>query len=112
ELGHEDGDEAVEEGGLRVEAEDAPEAHGAAQDVADDVVPSAVAGLDAVGDGEADGAEMVADDAEGDVDELLFGEAVAASVLGHGGGVGLAAQFRQLREDGGENVGVVVRGEL
>ena len=56
-----------------VEAERAAVAHGAAQDAAQDVVAVVVAGLDAVGDGEAQRADVVGDDAEGDVGLLLFG---------------------------------------
>ena len=50
-----------------VEAERATVAHRAAQDAAQDVVAVVVAGLDAVGDGEAERADVVGDDAEGDV---------------------------------------------
>ena len=105
------GDELVEERIRRVESEDTAEAHGASQDVANDVVATTVAGLDPVGNGKADGADVVADDAEGDVDLLLLGEAVAFSALGHRRGIGLAGEGRKLRENRGEDVGVVVRGE-
>ena len=101
----------MEEGIRRVESEDTAEAHRASQDVADDVVATTVAGLDPVGNGKADGADVVADDAEGDVDLLLPGEAVAFSALGHRRGVGLPGEGRELRENRGEDVGVVVRGE-
>ena len=50
-----------------LEAEVRSIAHGTAQDAAQNVVPVFVAGLDAVGDGEAQGADMVGDDAESDV---------------------------------------------
>ena len=49
---------------------------------------------------------MVGQDAEGDVDVLLLGEAFA---LGrNGAGVGLAGEFGDFREEGREDVGVVV----
>ena len=67
----EDVDELVEE--RLVETERAAVAHGAAQDAAQDVVAVGVAGLDAVGDGEAQRADVIGDDAEGDVDFLLLG---------------------------------------
>ena len=63
-------DEFVEE--RLVKAERAAVADGAAQDAAQDVVAVGVAGLDAVGDGEAERADVVGDDAEGDVDFFLF----------------------------------------
>ena len=63
------GDELVEE--RLVEAERAAVANGAAQDAAQDVVAVGVAGLDAVGNGEAQRADVVGDDAEGDVRRLL-----------------------------------------
>ena len=55
-----------------MEAERAAVADGAAQDAAQDVVAVGVAGLDAVGDGEAQRADVVGDDAEGDVEFILF----------------------------------------
>ena len=69
--GGEDVHELVEEG--FVESQGAAIAHGAAQDAAQDVVAVRVARLDAVGDGEAERADVVGDDAEGDVDLLLLG---------------------------------------
>ena len=66
-----DGDQLVEE--RLVEAERAAVADGAAQDAAQDVVAVVVAGLDAVGNREAQRADVVGDDAEGDVDLLLLG---------------------------------------
>ena len=60
-----DGDQLVEE--RLVEAEGAAVADGAAEDAAQDVVAVVVAGLDAVGNGEAQGADVVGDDTEGDV---------------------------------------------
>ena len=65
-----------------MKAERAAVAHGAAQDAAQDVVAVVVARLDAVGDREAQGADVVGDDAEGDVDFLLLGVAGAAGLLG------------------------------
>ena len=76
-------DELVEE--RLVEAERAAVADRAAQDAAQDVVAAFVAGLDAVGDGEAQRADVVGDDAEGDVDLFLFGcraDLAAASACG------------------------------
>ena len=56
-----------------VKAERAAVADGAAQDAAQDVVAVLVARLDAVGDREAQGADVIGDDAEGDVDFFLLG---------------------------------------
>ena len=50
-----------------VEAERAAVAHGAAQDAAQNVVAVVVAGLDAVGNRKAQRADVVGNDAEGDV---------------------------------------------
>ena len=75
-----DGDELVEE--RLVEAEGAAVADGAAEDAAQDVVAVGVAGLDAVGDGEAQRADVVGDDAEGDVDLLLLGVGRCALAAG------------------------------
>ena len=108
---HKDGHKLVEEGILRIKAEDAAEAHSAAENVADDIVSPAVAGFDPVGDGEADSADVIADDAISDVDLLLFGKAVALAAFGDGRGIGLAGELGKLREDRGEDVSVVVRGE-
>jgi hypothetical protein len=55
-----------------VEAQRATVAHGAAQDAAQDVVAVGVARLDSVRDGERERADVIADDAEGDVDGDLF----------------------------------------
>ncbi len=93
------------------EAERAAVFHGAAEDAAEDVVAVAVAGLDAVGDGEAERADVVGDDAEGDVDFLLLGHGHHVALLirfGQRAGVVFAAQFFDFIEDGLEDVGVVV----
>ncbi len=55
-----------------VEAERAPIPHRAAQDAAQHVVAVGVAGLDAVGNGKAQRADVVGNDAERDVDGFLF----------------------------------------
>ena len=65
----EDRGELVKEGGR--EAERSAVADGTAQDAAEHVVALSVARLDPVGDGEAEGAQMIGDDAEGDVILLL-----------------------------------------
>ena len=101
----EDADEFVEEG--FVEAECAPVADGAAEDAAEDVVAVGVAGLDAVGDGEGEGADVVGDDAEGDVHALLSGVRGGAG-RGEGAGVVLAGEFFEGVEEGAEDVGFVV----
>jgi hypothetical protein len=75
----EDIDELVEEG--LFELERAAILHGAAEDAAEGVVAVAVAGLDAVGDGEAERAEVVGDDAEGDVDLFLLGDGHDVALL-------------------------------
>ena len=108
-LRSEDIDELVEEG--LFELERAAILHGAAENAAEGVVAVAIAGLDAVGDGEAEGAQMIRDDAEGDVDLFLFGDGdnVALLVrLRQCALVVLAAELRQLVKDGLEDVGVVV----
>ena len=64
-----DGHQLVEE--RFVEAEGAAVADGAAEDAAQDVVAVGVAGLDAVGDGEAQRADVVGDDAEGDISLIV-----------------------------------------
>ena len=65
-----------------VEAERAAIAHGAAKNSAQDVVAVVIAGLDAVGDGERKRADVVGDDAEGDVDGFCRGRTgVAVSTL-------------------------------
>jgi hypothetical protein len=97
----EDIDELVEEGLFEIEG--AAVFHGAAEDAAEGVVAVAVAGLDAVGDGEAERADVVGDDAEGDVDLFLLGDGhdVALLVgLRQRAGVGFAGHLRQLVEDG------------
>ena len=50
-----------------LEAEGATVADGAAQDAAEDVVAVVIAGLDSVGDGEAEGADVIGNDAESNV---------------------------------------------
>ena len=72
-------------------------AHCAAQDAADDVAGFLIARELSVGDGESDGADMVSDDAHGDVGVL------ALTVF-------VSGQFADLGEHGLEDVGVVVRG--
>ena len=58
--------EVGEEGFLAREAEGAAVFDGAAEDAAQDVVATGIAWEDAVGDGEAEGADVVGDHAEGD----------------------------------------------
>ena len=61
-----------------VEAERAAVTHGAAQDAAQNVVAVGVAGLDAVGNRKAQRADVVGDDAEGDVNLDLLRPGSAA----------------------------------
>jgi hypothetical protein len=61
-----------------VEAERASVAHGAAQDAAQNVVAVVVAGLDAVGNRKRKRADVVGDDAEGDVELDLLGSGTAS----------------------------------
>ncbi len=75
----EDVDEFVEE--RLLELKRAAILHRAAQDAAQRVVAITVAGLDAVGDGEAQGAQVVGDHTKSDIDLFL---------LGHGDDVGPA----------------------
>ena len=56
-----------------MKTEGAPITDGAAQDAAQDVIAVVVARQNSVGDGETQRADMVRDDAEGDVDFFLFG---------------------------------------
>ena len=95
----EDVDELVEE--RFVEAEGAAVAHGAAQDAAQDVVAVVVAGLDAVGDGEAQRADVVGDDAEGDVDFFLLGVAGAAGFGQRARRISCRSVFPARRRSGG-----------
>ena len=82
-----------------------------AQDAAQHVVAAVVAGLDAVGDGEREGAEVVGNHPEGDGILHLLAEGRAIGVeLGVDVDVGLAAEFFQLLESGREDVGGVVGG--
>ena len=70
-----------------------------------------VAGLNSVCDGEAEGAEMVGNNAEGDIILLLLGDGRRGPVargLRQGGAVGAAAEFADCLEDGAEEVGLVV----
>ena len=105
----EDIDELVEEGLFKLQR--AAILHGAAENAAEGVVSVAVAGLDAVGDGEAEGAEVVGDDAEGDVDLFLLGDGDDVALLvrfGQRALVVLAAELGQLIKDGFEDIRVVV----
>ena len=102
----EDIDELVEE--WRAETERAAVADGAAQDAAEHIVPVGVAGLNAVADGKGERADVVGNDAEGDIVFFLFGVA-SGTADGQRGSVGLAAEFFQFVEDRAEDVGLVVR---
>ena len=97
-------DELLEEAGLQAELGAVEDA--AAEDTADDVVAALVAGEDAVGDRAADGARVVGEHAEGDVDVLLIGKALALG--GDGALVDFAREPGDLGEEGREDVGVVV----
>ena len=71
-----------------------------------------VSRLDAVGDGKAEGAEMVGNDAEGHILLLLLGDGHDGSVArgtGERGTVGATRQLLNLREIGAEDVGFVIR---
>ena len=94
-----------------VEAERAAVAHGAAQDAAQDVVAVVVAGLDAVGDGEAQGADVVGDDAEGDVDRFvrLRSRASSSSCRRCGASRSTSMMFRALRRSFQRHVGCNLR---
>ena len=75
-----------------LETKRAAVAHRPAQDATQDVMAVVVAGLDAVGNGKAEGADMVGDDAEGDVQGDLLSRggnvrAVAGDFLGQIGGL-------------------------
>ena len=97
ELGNERGEEA------QVGAEVlAAVADGAAEDAAEDVPAAVVGGGGAVGDGEAEGADVVGHDAVGHVDVAVV---LGADLSGVRPGAGDAAD---LVEEGDEDVGVVV----
>ena len=87
-----------------VKPECTPVAHGAAQDAAQNVIAIGVPGLDAVGDGEAQRADMVADDAKGCIGFFLIGRLGA----GQCSGIFFAAQFLECGKYGAENIRVVV----
>ena len=69
---------------------------------------SLVARLNAVGDREAERADVIGDDTEGDVDLLLLARRICLPVLGSVERVTLAAELLDLVEDRPENVGLVV----
>ena len=102
----EDIDELVEK--WRAEAERTAVADGAAEDAAEHIVPVGVARLNAVADGKGERADVVGDDAEGDIVFFLFGVA-SGTADRQRGSVGLAAEFFELVEDRAEDVGLVVR---
>ena len=91
-----------------METERAAITHGAAQDAAQDVVAVGVAGLNAIGNREAQRADVVGDDAEGDVDLLLFGDRRCCRHSGSVRAVFLAAHLFDRVEDRAEDVGLVV----
>ena len=90
-----------------LQAERAAVADGATQDAAEDVVAIGVAGLDAVGDREREGADVVGDDAEGHV-VLLLRRVADRAGGGQGGAVFLAREFLEAAEERGEDVALVV----
>ena len=95
----------------RGEAECASVADGASQDAAQHVVAFGIAGLDAVGDGEAEGAQVVGDDAEGDIILFLIRDGnhrAATGGLRKGRAVLAAADGPDRLEDGAEEIGLVV----
>ena len=99
------GNELVKE--RRVEPERPSVAHRTAQDAAQDVMAFRVAGHDAVGDGEAERAQVVGDNAEGHVDALLLG--VARGTGGRErGAVLVAAEFLDGVEDRPEHIRFVI----
>ena len=93
------------------ESERASVADGAAEDATQDVVAVRVAGLDPVGDGEPECAQMVGDDTESDIVLLLLGYRDDCTVTrgsGERGTIGAPSQFPDLLEIGAENVCLVV----
>ena len=110
-LGDESFDEGAEEWLVARESELTAVSHGAAQDSTKDIVSAVVAGHDAIGDRETECAEVVGDHAEGDrgFHFLVECRAVGAE-LGVNVHIALAAEFFELAEDRGENIGGVVRG--
>ena len=87
-----------------MKTEGPPVANGAAQDPAQDVVAVVVTRQDAVGNREGKSADVIRDDAKGDVDLNLFrGRAIRERR-----GVFFAAEFFQLVKERAEDVGFVI----
>ena len=74
------------------------------QNAAQDIVAVGIARLNAISNGETQGADVVADDPEGDVDLLLLEEFFARQ----GSGVFLAAQLLYFRKDRAEDIRVII----
>ena len=88
-------------------AQGAPIPHGPTQNAAEDVVPVGIPRLDPIRNGKTQGADMVPDHAESDINPLLF--RCTISLLGEGGGIPRSTQCFQPVEDRPENVGLIVR---
>ena len=98
-------DEFGEEGFFAIEAEGAAVFNGASQDAAEDVIAAGIPGDDAIGNREAQGADVVGDDAEGDgfLKGIAFFAGVDVDVF-------FATEFFEFTEDGLEDVGSIVGG--
>ena len=110
-LSNEGFDQRAEEWLVAGESELTAVTNGAAQDSTKDIVSAVVAGHDAIGDRETECAEVVGDHAEGDRGYHFLVECRAVGAeLGVNVHIGLAAEFLELAEDRGEDIGGVVRG--
>ena len=78
--------------------------HSTTKDAAQDIITIVVARENAVGDGETERTNVVANDSECDVDLYLF----RFPVSGKSSGVFMPTELFKLREDGSKNIGVVI----
>ena len=99
-------DELVEKRFLKTQR--APIPHSAPKDAAQHVIAIVVAWQNAVGNGEAQRADMIADHAEGDVDLFLF----VRFAVRQCGGVSFAAELFEFSKNGTEDVRVVIGNRL
>ena len=88
------------------ETDRAPVAHRATQDAAQHVIAPGVVWKNAVGDAETQGADVIGDHAERDIDLFLLAELLAA--LRQRRGVHFATHLLQIIKDRAEHIGLVV----
>ena len=99
-------DELVEKRFLKTQR--APVTHSAPKDAAQHVVAIVVAWQNAVGNGEAQRADVIADHAKGDVDLFLF----VRFAVRQCGGVSFAAELFEFSKNGAEDVRIVIGNRL